>query len=158
MRTLLLPAALFPFSLHTVAGRPWWSAMRTPDKVIHYMRTDGERYEGLAGGTMESSMAALARRDAHKPLPVPPPCEGQVWYWRQPSDDGTAIFHARRMILSTLFNEVEGRYDIAGIIWSEAGVTPGEWPPSGADLVDGPFAPWSPSGGVTLAELTEGAA
>lgn len=153
MRALTLPTALFPFPRDCVVGRPWWSAARTPDGVIHYLRTDGKRHDGLAGGTPESALSSLARKDALDPLPAPPPCEGQVWAWSELADDGVGIFYAKRMILSTLMCSINGQIEIAGIVWSETGVKPNVWPPEGADLIDGPFSPWSPVGGVSLGEL-----
>jgi len=148
MRPITIPAALWPFMPESVVGRPWWTiAGRTPNS-IRYVRMGGEHIDIPNGADLATTVQAMAVRDSRRPLPPPPPCETQVW----------ACYDGKRLVKRTvLASQIEvvdnASYSVVGVLWSEQSFDDSQWPPPGAQLLDGPFAPWSPAEGVTLAAM-----
>lgn len=133
-----------------VAERPWWTGWPAPGHIPGgWSRRDGWVAEfsvavppdDLDDGrirlhaphqrTREEMLAEIDRIDAEHPLPVPPPMCGQAW------QDAFAQFTIAAVDLAHGL----------GLIVGGDGLEPVEvWPPPGAVLVSGPFAPWAPAG------------
>jgi hypothetical protein len=124
--------------------RPWWRG-----SGLTFLRSDGiqlfleaytewpyNRNLDPRGVVHEGERLdqAMERIDREHPLPVPPPQCGQVWFWPEQNraSQVISVFPENDKTIASMAYRTDGPWD-------------GEsWPPTGAVLVAGPSAPWSP--------------